>query len=43
MGVTDDVIEDTKTKQFILCAVQADGTVTKLLVDSSGKLQTDSS
>ena len=43
MGVTDDVIEDTKTKQFVLCAVQADGTVTKLLVDSSGKLQTDSS
>ena len=40
MGVTDDVIEDTKLKQFILCAVQSDGTVTKVLVDSSGKIQT---
>jgi hypothetical protein len=38
MGATDDVIEDTKLKQFILCAVQSDGTVTKVLVDSSGKL-----
>ena len=43
MGVTDDVIEDTKNKTIHLCAVQADGTVTKFLVDSSGKLQTDSS
>tara|TARA_Y100001973_G_scaffold96537_1_gene151378 strand:- start:1813 stop:1989 length:177 start_codon:yes stop_codon:yes gene_type:complete len=43
MGVTDDVIEDTKQKQFILCAVQSDGTVTKVLVDSNGKIQTVSS
>ena len=40
MGVTDDVIADTTTRQYIICAVQADGTVTKLVVDSSGKLQT---
>lgn len=38
MGATDGVIEDTKNRQFILCAVQSDGTVTKVLVDSSGKL-----
>jgi hypothetical protein len=43
MGVTDDVIEDTKQQQFILCAVQSDGTVTKVLVDSNGKIQTVSS
>ena len=40
MGATDDVIEDTKMRQFILCAVQSDGTVTKVLVDSSGKIET---
>ena len=38
MGATDDVIEDTKLRQFILCAVQSDGTVTKVLVDSTGKI-----
>ena len=43
LGVTDDVIEDTKQKQFILCAVQSDGTVTKVLVDSNCKIQTVSS
>ena len=39
MGVTDDVIEDDKQQQILLVGLQSDGTPTKLLCDSSGKLQ----
>ena len=39
MGVTDDIIEDDKNQQIILVGVQSDGTPTKVLCDSSGKLQ----
>ena len=39
MGVTDDVIEDDKGQQIMLVGVQSDGTPTKLLCDSNGKLK----
>lgn len=39
MGVTDDVIEDDKGQQILLVGVQTDGTPTKLLCDSNGKLK----
>ena len=39
LGVTDDIIEDDKNQQIILVGVQSDGTPTKVLCDSSGKLQ----
>lgn len=39
MGVTDDVIEDDKGQHILLVGVQADGTTTKLLCDSNGKLK----
>ena len=39
MGVTDDVIEDDKGQQILLVGVQSDGTPTKLLCDSNGKLK----
>tara|TARA_Y100001973_G_scaffold96537_1_gene151377 strand:- start:598 stop:1803 length:1206 start_codon:yes stop_codon:yes gene_type:complete len=43
MGVTDDVIEDDKQQQILLVGVQSDGTPTKVLCDSNGKLQISSS
>ena len=39
MSVTSDVIEDDKGQQILLVGVQSDGTPTKLLCDSNGKLK----